>query len=87
MEKYTLYEVKKVMLQEMEKSYYESASHVKEFIDIHSPVLMGEDGTGGYYHIENLCIWQNGFYNFNRFNLTTPTIRYGMQKTKADSFK
>ncbi len=44
------------MLQQMKKTYCENNAHVKEFIDIHSLVLTGEDGTGGYYHIENLCI-------------------------------
>lgn len=78
--KYILYVVKEVMLQEMEKPYYENAVNVKEFIDINPHFVVGEGGTGGYHHIENLCIWNNGFYNFNRFNLTTPAIRYGNQK-------
>lgn len=87
-EKYTLYVVKEVMLQEMGKPYYENGAHVQEFIDIYPPnFVMGEGNSYGYYHIENLCIWQNGFYTFNRFNLTTPAIIYRRQKTISDSSK
>ena len=87
-EKYTLYVVKEVMLREMGKPYYENGVHVREFIDICLPnFVMGEGDSYDYYHIENLCIWQNGFYTFNRFNLTTPAIRYGKQKTISDSSK
>lgn len=61
-EKYTLSMVKEVMLQEMKKAYYENGLHVKEIIDIHPHFVMGEWNSYGYHHIENLCIWQNGFY-------------------------
>ncbi len=79
-EKYILIVVKEIMLKEMKKSYYENAENVKEFIDIDTHFVTSEDGAAGYHHIENLCIWRNGFYNFNCFNLTTPGLRFGNQK-------
>lgn len=80
-EKFTLYVLKDIMLKEMEKPYYNNASHVLEFIDINSHMAFTDDGMM-YHHVENLCIWQNGFYQFYSFNSTTPTMRYA----KSNSF-
>ncbi len=79
-EKYVLIVVKEIMLKEMKKSYYENAGNVKEFIDIDTHFVTDEEGNESYHHIENLCIWHNGFYNFNGFNLTTSGLRLGNQK-------
>lgn len=80
-EKIVLYVVKDVMLKEMKKPYYDNAAHVLKFIDIDSHMVLNEDGTM-YRHVENLCIWQNGFYEFNSFNMTTLAMRY----SKANNF-
>ena len=72
--KLALYLIRNIMLREMQNDYYQNASHVREFIDIDSRMVCHEDGSC-YRHVENLCIWQNGFYQFNSFNFTTSSMR------------
>lgn len=63
------------MLEEMKNPWNENASHVKEFIYIDTHDVLDEDGKVSYRHVENLCIWSNGFYEFNSFNFTNPSMR------------
>lgn len=72
--KIALYVVKDVMLKEMQKPYYSNLGNIRDNIEIDSHTVFNQDGSY-YYHIENLCIWMNGFYEFNSFNLTTPVSR------------
>lgn len=69
------------MLKEMKKPYYINGTHILKFIDIDSHMIFNDDGSC-YNHVENLCIWQNGFYEFNSFNMTTPMMQY----TKSNNF-
>lgn len=73
--KMVLYVVKDIMLKEMRKPYYDNLRNVSEVIDIDSHMVFNNDGSC-YNHVENLCIWQNGFYEFNSFNMTTPMMQY-----------
>ncbi len=75
-----------VMLEEMKKSYYCDVSNVMQIININSDTVF-EDGKPIYGHVENLCIWQNGFYQFNSFNYTTPSMGKPSQKTISSSSK
>lgn len=84
-EKYLLYLVKKIMLNEMQKDYYQNAANVLKFIDIDTHLVKDEEGNVEYQHVENLCIWQNGFYNFNSFNMTVPGMS-GRRKQNSPNF-
>lgn len=78
-DKHLLYKIKEIMINELRKPYYDNAANILEFIDINTHMVEEEDGRQ-YKHIENLCIWQNGFYQFNSFNLTTPAMRTSKNK-------
>lgn len=70
--KIALYVVKDVMLKEMKKDYYQNIHNIKEVIDINTHRMEKFIGGTDYIHVENLCIWQNGFYNLNCFNIRLP---------------
>lgn len=72
--KVALYVVKDIMLKEMQKSYYSNVGNILKIIDINSHTVPNHDGSY-YNHIENLCIWQNGFYEFNSFSFSTLASR------------
>lgn len=74
-EKFVLYVLKDIMLKEMKKPYYTNGVHILKFIDIDSHMVFNDDGSC-YEHIENLCIWKNGFYQFNSFNMTKSMMGY-----------
>lgn len=79
--KIVLYVVRDIMLKEMGKPYYDNLGNVSKIIDIDSHMVFNADGSC-YQHVEKLCIWQNGFYEFNSSNMTTPMMRY----TKSNNF-
>lgn len=66
--KVVLYKIKKIMLEEMKKDYYQNITNIKEVIDIDTHLMEKFNLGIDYMHVENLVIWQNGFYNFNKFN-------------------
>lgn len=74
-EKFVLYILKDIMLKEMKNPYYTNGVHVLKFIDIDSHIVFNDDGSC-YEHVENLCIWKNGFYQFNSFNMTKSMMGY-----------
>lgn len=80
--KLALYKIKKIIIEEMKKDYYQNLTNIKEVVDIDSHLNM-DSSDNGYIHIENLVIWHNGFYNFNCFNFTTPS----MKRKKDNIFK
>lgn len=84
-EKFVLYVLKGIMLKEMQSDYYQDFSHVREFIDIDTHLVKDSEGNVKYRNVENLCIWQNGFYNFNSFNMTTPGMS-GRRKHSRNNF-
>lgn len=68
-EKFVLYVLKDIMLKEIKKDYYQDIHNVEGVIDVNSYLMERFVGGIDYMHIENLCIWQNGFYSFNCFNI------------------
>lgn len=62
------------MLREMKKDYYQDDHNIKEVIDINIHRMERFLGGIDYMHVENLCIWQNGFYHFNSFNIRLSRI-------------
>lgn len=77
---FIVYKINKIVHNELKKEYYENVAHVKEIIKIKDELV-----DESYYHIENLVIWQNGFFNFQKFNVTTPSLR--KPKSKIIPFK
>jgi len=75
MSKVVLSKIKQIIIEEMQSGYYKNGANIKEIIDINTHLMKEFNGGIDYMHVENLVIWQNGFYNFNRFNFTTPTMR------------
>ena len=70
--KAVLYKIKKIMLEEMNKDYYQNITNIKEVIDIDTHLIKNFNCGIDYMHVENLAIWENGFYNFNKFNFPVP---------------
>lgn len=83
-EKFVLYVLKDIMLKEMQSGYYQNAANVKEFIDIDNHLQLDSNGKE-FNHIENLCIFQNGFYTFNSFNMTISSMS-GRRKHSRNNF-
>ena len=67
-----LFKLRQIIIEEMRKDYYQNAGNIQKFIDIDTHLVKDSSGNEEYWHVENLCIWQNGFYNFNSFNMTIP---------------
>lgn len=67
------------MLKEMGKKYYDNVGNVRKIVDINHHVVY-EDGKPIYRHVENLCVWWNGFYQFNSFNVTDASMSKPKQK-------
>lgn len=70
--KRVLSEIKNVIINEMKDDYYKDMTNISEVIDIDTHLMKGFIAGIDYMHVENLVIWRNGFYNFNRFNFPIP---------------
>lgn len=74
MSKIALSKIKQIIIKEMQKDYYQNGVNIKEVIDINTHLMENFVCGSDYMHVENLVIWQNGFYNFNCFNFTSSTM-------------
>ena len=70
--KFALFKIRQIIIEEMKKSYYKDITNIAEVIDIDTHLMPHFLHGIDYMHVENLVIWQNGFYNFNRFNFPIP---------------
>ena len=67
-----LFKIRQILLKEKEKNYYSDITNISEVIDINTHLMEKFIDGIDYMHVENLVIWQNGFYNFNCFNFPIP---------------
>ena len=67
-----LFKIRQILLKEKEKNYYSDITNISEVIDINTHICHVAYFGVYYIHVENLVIWQNGFYNFNCFNFPIP---------------
>lgn len=73
--KIALKKLRKIILNEIKKGYYQNAANIHEFVDIDTHVVTKTDGSE-YMHVFNVAIYRNGFYRFNRFDQTISGISY-----------
>lgn len=59
--------IKKIILNEYKKGYYDNAANIKEIIDLDSYDSVDENDIK-YRHIENMVIYQNNMVSFNSFD-------------------
>lgn len=64
--------VRQIIIEEIKKDYYQNITNIAEVIDIDTHLMPHFLHGIDYMHVENLVIWQNGFYNFNSFNFPIP---------------
>lgn len=67
LDKITYLKIKKIILNEYKKGYYNNAANIKEIIDLNSFDSIDENNIK-YRHIENMVIYQNNMVSFNCFN-------------------
>jgi len=70
--KFALFKIRQIIIDEMQKSYYKDITNISEVIDVDTHEMEKFVGGVDYMHVENLIIWKNGFYSFNRFNFPIP---------------
>lgn len=71
--KRALSKIKDIIINETKNDYYKNMSNISEVVDIDTHLMKGFIAGIDYMHVENLVIWKNGFYNFNRFNFPIPS--------------
>lgn len=77
--------IKKIIVSEMKKDYYQNGANIREFVDIDTYPVYDYEKNSSHVHIENVCIWQNGFYTFNSFNMMTSSMS-GRRKYSRNNF-
>ena len=67
LDKMAYLKIKKIILNEYKKGYYDNAANIKEIIDLNSYDSIDENDIK-YRHIENMVIYQNNMVSFNSFD-------------------
>lgn len=85
-EQRTLYKMRKIIIKEFRKDYYDNVTNVLKVINLYDEIRTDSEGLD-YFYQENMILWQNGMVSFSNIGNQTPAQRFKTKKrNKLNAF-